>query len=211
MFFKLLGASSILLLSSVSGVFIASKTVEAQGLQNSENRKSHANQILHITIQNEDTISGLYTVDEQEQITLPLIGKISIKGQSLTQIESLLTHHFKDGYLIDPIISVRQQTTPTTFTTTRAETKAEQTHKTTTPGIYILGGVKNPGRYDLPNDATHILNAIALAGGFTGNAKAKTFDIIRQNQKITFDKETYTPQSGDIIIVKERYFWAGNR
>ncbi len=207
MFFKLLGASSIVLLSIVSGAHIAPNSAWAQDFQNTQNRKSYANQKLHITIQNEENISGIYTVNEQNQITLPLIGSVQVEGQSLSKIETLLTTRFKEGYLINPIISV-----------TRIEPeKSLQPNGTTIrpkailPAIYILGSVKNPGRYELPSDATHILNIIALAGGFTGNAKTKNFEIVRKNQKIEFDKETYQPLGGDIVIVKNRYFWAGNR
>lgn len=207
MFFKLLGASSVFVSYLCVGLATTPKIVHAQTIQDTQNRKTHQTSLLSVKILGEDTLSGLYTVNENGEMTLPLIGTVIIKDQTEPQIESLLTQKYQQGYLIDPVITVRKVNPSHTEKTSEAPpTKNENTQS-----IYILGGVKSPGRYALPDDADHILKIIALAGGFTGRADAKKFEIMRGEEKIPYSEKTYTPHSGDVIIVKERYFWAGNR
>ncbi len=206
MFFKLLGASSLLMFYGSVGVFYSATPTVAQDIQNAESRIISASKTLSIKVLNEESLSGTYTTNQNDEITLPLIGTLSIKGQTPSQIESLLTQRYSDGYLIDPtiIVSILENQKPETRPPT---TEIQKAHG----GIYILGSVKNPGRYDLLTDAHNILNIIALAGGYTGRADKKTFEIMRDNEKLAVSAENYHPTAGDIIIVKERFFWAGNR
>lgn len=198
MFFKPLGASSIFALHLIIGVILAPHLAYASDFQNSKNRKPLHSKIIAIKILNEDELSGVYTINEHNEMTLPLIGTVQIENNDPQKIAAQLTKKYANGYLINPII------------TTHFMDKNASPNKTGN-NIYILGGVKNPGRYTLPADANHILHIIAMAGGHTGRAKAKIYKILRKNQEIAFNAETYTPRAGDIITVKERIFWAGNQ
>lgn len=209
MFFKVLGASSIFLSYLCVSLTITPTDACANNLQDTQNRKTTTAQLLSIKILGEDDLSGLYKINEHGEITLPLIGTILIKGQTESHIESLLTHKFQQGYLLDPIITVQKINKDLSEKQPAPQTETQP--QKTSDSIYILGSVENPGRYILPKDANHILKVIALAGGFKGSAHAKKYEIMRNNVKISFVKNTYTPQSGDIIIVKEHYFWAGNK
>ena len=74
--------------------------------------------------------------------------------------------------------------------------------------VYIVGAVKEPGVYKLPRDAGHILNIIALAGGYTDKADTENFEIVRKIDGIYYRKQAQTGaleyHDGDIVIIEER-------
>lgn len=203
MFFKVLGACSRAIYLLACGTVIATPSTHAQNLQDQSNR----NTILHIQIHNESELTGNYTINELDEITLPLIGTVSIKDLTESQIQEKLTKLYKQGYLVLPVIKVKKIYSNDQQQVHIAETETADSNR----NIYILGNVKNPGRYELPNDADHLLKALALAGGFEGSIKGKNIEIMRGQEKISYKEQTYIPQAGDVIIVKTRYFWAGNR
>lgn len=209
MFFKVLGASSVLLCYIFSGITFMPTFAWAETIQNAENQKPDTARILLITISGEDSLSGLYSVDENKNITLPLIGEIEIKDKSDAEIQNLLTKSFGQGYLVDPIITVK---TKSILKQEKPIQVIEEQKKEQEPSnIYILGAVKNPGKYTLPQDANHILKIVALAGGFSKGTNNKKYEVRRNEQTLVFNDETYIPQTGDIIVVKQHYFWTGNR
>ncbi len=144
--------------------------------------------IVSIKIFGEPDLSGKYTVQDTGKIAVPLIGETQLIGCTLSQVEGLLYQKFTDGYLINPSISVAlDQSRP----------------------IYILGEVKEPGKYDYISDM-NILKAVALAGGFTYRANKKTAKIVIDQSS---DKPKYYKidiaqkiKPGDIIVIKERFF-----
>ncbi len=80
----------------------------------------------------------------------------------------------------------------------------------------IVGAVQSPGYYELPSNRIGILEAIALAGGFTGIANERQVDVIREGatkkisviaeEKDANPKDRFRVQDGDVIRVKERFF-----
>jgi polysaccharide export outer membrane protein len=74
--------------------------------------------------------------------------------------------------------------------------------------FYIFGEVNNPGSYAYVNGMT-VVNAIAMAGGFTYRAKKSRVEITRANDPSKTPKEGNpdTPVlPGDVIEVPERFF-----
>ena len=74
--------------------------------------------------------------------------------------------------------------------------------------IYIVGAVNKPGYYLLPPDAGHILNIIALAGGYTDKANEQEFEIVRAIDNVYYRRRAKTGaldyHDGDIVIIGER-------
>lgn len=144
---------------------------------------------LKIEVLDENELSQYYAIDASGMILFPMLGRIKLEGKTPSQAEEILTHLLKDGYILNPVISI------------------DVHHQNE---FYILGEVKNPGRYNLPRNASTILNAVAMAGGFTIEANTKEFEIVRNPD----DQDHYTQKTtaytnimpGDIIIVKEHYF-----
>ena len=71
-----------------------------------------------------------------------------------------------------------------------------------------MGEVTDPGSYPITNEMT-VMNAVALAGGFTYRANKKEAIIRRtvDDQIIDMEVEMSTVvQPGDAIEIKERFF-----
>lgn len=75
--------------------------------------------------------------------------------------------------------------------------------------VYVFGQVKNPGAYNLQQQNTTVLQALALAGGVTDRGTTNRVNIIRivdGAKKELKAKLTDLVQPGDTIVVGERFF-----
>lgn len=157
--------------------------------QNAQDHIFSSGETLHISVLNENDLTGEYKIDDTGTILMPLIGKVHVAGLSADEIEIFLTTYLKDGYLWNPVVSITA------------------VHK---KGFYILGGVKNPGHYEMPNDELNVLKAVALAGGFSRRANKTKFEIVRYKNGQEFSTTDNPPNTllsaGDLIIVKEGFF-----
>ncbi len=106
---------------------------------------------------------GQTEVSSEGNITLPLVGKVQIAGKSVVEAERYLVAIIDKDYLVNPEVVIEVQQ-----------------HKK--QSIVILGQVKKPGPYELPPGSSKLtlLQAIALAGGFTEVANIKKIKIVRQ-------------------------------
>ena len=146
---------------------------------------------IRINVFNEKDLSGEYEVDPSGNVSLALIGSIRAKGLDTQTLEEAVKKQYAQGYLIDPRISIEVLNFRPFF---------------------ILGEVNKPGSYPYVNGLS-VLNAVALAGGYTHRAKTseviikreKTSDNDLQVQEIRA-KEHQLVHPGDIIRVQERFF-----
>lgn len=147
---------------------------------------------LRITVYGEDDLTGSYSVAADGTVSMPLIGAVPVAGLLLPQVEALITAQLKDGYFVDPSVSIEIESYRP---------------------FYILGEVGTPGRYEYANHIT-ILNAVALAGGFTYRAKQKTVKVQRPGYTGEgVDARGYITLQphdlvfpGDVLLVEERFF-----
>ncbi len=75
--------------------------------------------------------------------------------------------------------------------------------------VYVFGQVKNPGAYNLQQQNTTVLQALALAGGVTDRGTTNRINVVRivNGAKKEFRvKLTDIVQPGDTIVVSERFF-----
>ena len=146
-----------------------------------------AEDTLEIRVFGENELSGRYTVSDTGSISMPLAGDIGLSGCTVMEATTNIVNKFKDGYLVDPSITV-------------------EVHSYRP--FYIIGEVRTPGRYDYAADM-NVLKAVALAGGFTYRANRKTVEIYRNDfsgQKRYQEKMVEANiQPGDIIMIKERF------
>lgn len=142
---------------------------------------------VRITVYGQDNLTGEYSVDGNGVLAFPLIGQIQAGGMTAGDLQRAITEKLSPDYLKDPSVS--------------AEVLSYRP-------FYILGEVRTPGSYPYVNGMA-ILNAIALAGGFTYRAHEEKFYITRikngQREKLAATPETDV-LPGDIITVRERYF-----
>lgn len=227
MFFKLLSLKIAVLLCVWVIIPMPHNNAHANPADWRQDHTIKMGQKLSIIIKNENELSGIYTVNQNGTIDMPLIGTVHIEHKTQREAEILLITKYKDGYLINPFITVQALTQSTDHPPLALHrdtieqsannaniTPASGLSDTYTKTIYILGGVENPGRYQLPQDAHHVLQTIALAGGYARHANKRKFRVLRDEEKFSFtvhDTQTpYTPEDGDIIIIDKRYFWTRN-
>lgn len=142
---------------------------------------------LHITVYDEPTLTGDYTIGVNGNLAFPLIGSMPAKGDTPGQLQDKLTAQLANGYLINPRVSVEV---------------------TSYRPIYVLGEVNKPGEYEYVPGMT-VLAAVAKAEGFTYRAKEKMVFIKRRgsDQEVEVPLKSDTPVNpGDTIRIAERYF-----
>ena len=142
---------------------------------------------LRVIVFGEADLGGEYVVDSGGFVRLPLIGQIHAAGDTVRQFENEVISKLKDGYLKDPRVS--------------AEVLNYRP-------FYIIGEISKPGEYPYVNGMS-VLNAVALAGGYTPRADQRRVYIRRdatgREETLTADQTTKV-NPGDIIRVAERFF-----
>jgi polysaccharide biosynthesis/export protein VpsN len=140
---------------------------------------------LKITVFGEKDLSGTFELAGNGEISMPLIGKVGAKNQSVRGLESKIAQALRK-YLRAPQVTVEVLNYRP---------------------FYILGEIKKPGNYPYVSGIS-VLNAVAMAGGFTYRADKGDIVIKRAGnggraENIT---EATTVLPGDIITIKERFF-----
>lgn len=147
-------------------------------------------------------------IQENGEVTLPLLGSVHAAGMTLNEFRTWLTEDYNASYFVDPIV----------FANISIDDNASAFpwgHVT------VLGRVKKPGRVRIPptRDLT-IMQAIQEAGGFEKYAKESGIEITRQDKdgtskRVTFDMHKMAKSSddadirlehGDVINVPEVLF-----
>lgn len=117
----------------------------------------------------------------------PFVGEVNASGKTPSQIERLLTEALKDGYLVDPRVSV-------SVINYRE--------------FYISGEVKAPGGYPFQPGLT-LDRAIALAGGLTERASTRRITIIRgSDESRSAERASLSTlvKPGDTITIDQGFF-----
>jgi len=114
---------------------------------------------------NTESANNTYTVDDDGNIGLPVIGRIQIAGltrlEARKKIEDLYSKELKHPLLEVKIINLK---------------------------VTVAGEVKIPGNVPLIKDHTTLIEIIGEAGGLTDKADEKTVKIIRTNQNSRVDR-----------------------
>jgi polysaccharide export outer membrane protein len=143
---------------------------------------------MRIIVYGQEKLTGEYVLDGAGVLAFPLIGQVQANGMTPAQLEQAIVSRLNPDYLRNPSVSVEVMTRRP---------------------FYIIGEVKNPGSYPYVSGMM-VINAIALAGGFTYRARESSFYIKRNGStgeagRVTATQETPV-QPGDVIMVRERYF-----
>jgi polysaccharide export outer membrane protein len=140
---------------------------------------------LRVIVFGEEDLSGEFEVDGTGIVSLPLIDMIAAQGLTLRSFEETVEKRLRDGYLKDPRVS--------------AEVLNYRP-------FYIIGEIEKGGEYPFVN-GMNVLNAVALAGGYTYRGNTHKAFITRRGHKLEFPALPETRvYPGDVIRVPERFF-----
>jgi polysaccharide biosynthesis/export protein len=116
--------------------------------------------ILAVSVWKEPDVSRTVPVRSDGKISLPLAGEVQASGQTPRQLEKELAAKLQ-SFISEPEVTVIV-----------TEVRSQK--------FNILGQVSRPGTYPLTNAST-VLDAIAIGGGFRDFAKQKAIYVLRQN------------------------------
>jgi protein involved in polysaccharide export with SLBB domain len=142
---------------------------------------------VRVTVFNEKDLSGDFDVNDQGLLALPLIGQVRVTGLTLSEAQDLITQKYGKDYLVNPRVNVEVLNYRPFF---------------------ILGEVKSPGSYPFVNGIS-IVNAVALAGGYTPRANHDRIVVKRASDPAAGEqpvREDSPVLPGDVIRVQERFF-----
>lgn len=142
---------------------------------------------IKVTVYGEPDLSGPFTVDGDGQITMSLIGQVTVGKMTLSEASETLQGKLRDGWLKDPKVAVEL-------------VKGRP--------YYILGEVNKPGEYPFVSGLT-VMNAIASAGDFTYRADKNKILIKSVDSPVEREVEltpTTQVRPGDTIRIRERLF-----
>lgn len=94
---------------------------------------------IEITVWNEADLSGIYQIDQNGFVNMPLIGALNLSNLNLTSAENLIASRLSNGYLIKPHVRIQPL----------YEVR-----------FYILGDINYPGYYT-SNIPINMLKAVA--------------------------------------------------
>jgi polysaccharide export outer membrane protein len=167
----------------------------------SSNYKLSPGDLFDFRVYQESDLDAVVRLSGDGSAILPLIGTIRLGGLSIDQATTLLQSRYKDGYLVNPQITI----------TVRSFAKKFYT---------MLGQVTRPGSYDMQGEQEiPLFQAVGLAGGYTKIADPSKVTVKRQSEqgetilKLNAkkmaggtDKSTFMIKAGDIITVGESFF-----
>ncbi len=139
-------------------------------------------------------------VSGEGKIIFPLLNEVEVAGLTVSEAKARLEEKLGRDFLVDPHVTIVIQ-------------------KYRVRSVTVLGAVKVPGPYDLPDEQEiGLLEAIAKAGGFTRQARKSRILVKREGEeKIRVFSERqilssknprkfFSVKDGDIIKVKESFF-----
>ncbi len=144
-----------------------------------------------VTYSSGGVAKGGFLVNSLGEIELPFIGKFIVANRGREDVENEIEKKLSE-YIQDPIVQIQIINFKVT----------------------VLGDVKTPGTYNVPNEKITIIELIGIAGDLNISGKRKEVKIMREEngvlkeynvdltQKNIFNQNTYFLQQNDIIYVK---------
>lgn len=143
---------------------------------------------VRVTVFNEPSLSGDFTLDPIGNINMPLVGNVPSAGLTGKQLASRVEEYLsRNRFVQTPNVSVEVQTFRP---------------------FYVMGEVRQPGEFQY-NSGMTVLSAIARAGGYDYRARIEEVVLVRMidGKQVEYRANERTPiLPGDIIKVLERRF-----
>ena len=157
-----------------------------------------ANDQVAVEVFGEDDLRMAGRLNGEGNISVPLLGSVHLAGLTLSQAASKLTDLYGRDYLVNPRVNI----------TLLGYAKRRFT---------MLGQVNRPGSYEMPDGSPQgvdLLEAVAMAGGYTRIAAPERVSVRRGGQVLKVDAKRmargdhagFIVQPGDTVTVGESIF-----
>jgi polysaccharide export outer membrane protein len=137
--------------------------------------------VLTITLFDQQDLSGKYTVEADGTFTFPLIGRVTAGGQTLRDVERALRKELANGFFKNPQVSVAVE-----------QYRSQR--------VFVMGEVRSPGPYPLVGDMT-LIEALARAGSTTEHAAGEAL-IVRSSAAGRVAGPVLPEQEGGADVVR---------
>ncbi|HCM41709.1 MAG TPA: hypothetical protein DIS66_00125 [Candidatus Omnitrophica bacterium] len=121
-------------------------------------RMLRSGDVLNITVWQHKDLTTTVIVDEESNVEYLFLGVISVKNKTVHDLKEILRKGISENYIVDPKIDITVDRRSLTF--------------------FIAGEIAKPGTYEFRPGIT-VLEAVAMAGGFTDYASRKV-KIVRR-------------------------------
>lgn len=138
--------------------------------------------LLEISVFGVEELKGATRVSSTGFVSLPLIGKVKVKGLTSEDLEKELTTRLKEKYLQDPQVTVFIK---------------EYTNNL----VSVMGAVGKPGS-QLVVGKKYLLDVLATAGGISKDAGSICY-IIRENKEEEYKKQNIIINLDNLLIKGE--------
>lgn len=142
---------------------------------------------VRVTVYGDTELTNTYRVNDSGAISFPLVGPVTVRGQTTTVASSRIAAALANGYMRNPDVSVEM-----------AEYRP----------FFIQGEVSNSGQFPYVYGMS-IRSAISTAGGFSDTADRNRAVVYRrqgdQMVKGTVDLD-FPIAPGDTVVILERWF-----
>ena len=135
--------------------------------------------VLMITVFDQQDLGGKYTVDADGTLSFPLIGRLKAGGLTLQQVEGALRKALSDGFFKNPQVNVGIE-----------QYRSQR--------VFVVGEVRAPGPYQLSGEMT-LIEALARAGSITQDAAGEAM-IVRS--KTTTDGPVLPDQTAAADVIR---------
>jgi len=137
--------------------------------------------VLAVTVWNQLDLSGKFTIEPDGTFMFPLIGKVPAAGRPLADVETELRTRLKEGYFVDPKLTIAVDT----YVSQR---------------IFVVGEVGTPGSHSLRGPTT-LLEALTLAGSLTAEADRQV-TIVRGRDGKTAGRPVLPSEAKDAEMIR---------
>ena len=149
-------------LSTLAGCARPSQEIIEEASNSSKDFLLGPEDVLDIVVwKNEDLSQKGAVIRPDGKVSMPLIGEVQASGRTANQLASQISARLKE-FKDNPVVTVGVKEVNSYY-------------------VYVLGEVSKPGKYQLKSHAT-VLQAVAIASGFTNYASRNKMKVIRHVQ-----------------------------
>jgi len=143
--------------------------------------------VLRVSVYGEADITGNYRVGDDGDVAIPLVGSVSVRGQSTRSAAARIAAALAKGYMRNPDVAIEV-----------AEYRP----------FFVNGAVQSSGQYAYAPNLT-ARAAVSMAGGFIETANRGGVTVYRRHgtdMQVLHLELDQPIEPGDVVSVAERWF-----